>query len=215
MTVRLVSCRCLSCQAKFTARQGVNDAAPSRCPECGGNALHWLDWFVVHTNRQAETLADQKLRSLGYETFFPRYRKLVRHARKIKPVVRALLPRYLFVGVAPRQGLFDVNNAHGVATVLHSGGRPQQLSDSLVTEWRERMGKDGVLDVPSVHDRNRAKLESGQEVRIIEGPFAGTTGIVELDNGREVTLWTTLFDRRVKAQFYIEALSPVVRRHRG
>lgn len=211
---RLVSCRCLGCQGHFSHRQ-EGAGLDALCPACGSVEVVGLQWFVVHTNRKAEAAADSRLRALGYRTFFPQYRTLVRHARKILPVVRAFLPRYLFVGLAEGQGLYGVNTCHGVATVVHSGGRPQRLPDSVVTEWVERMGPDGVIEVPSALDPKREKLESGQEVEIVDGPFAGFGGIVELDNGREVSLWVSLFGRRVKAQFYIEALSPVVRRHRG
>ncbi len=217
--LQLVPCRCLDCGLEFTDRRplavGETGRPPAPCPACGSAAVHLLEWFVVHTNRQAEPVADRRLRALGYETFFPQYRTLVRHARRVHKVLRAFLPRYLFVGLAPGQGLYGVNTAEGVATVLSSGGRPQRLPDSVVTEWRQRMGEGGIVEVAPGEGAQREKLKPGESVTIPGGPFAEFPGIVELDNGREITVWATLFDRRVKVQFPAEWLSPVVRRQRG
>jgi len=217
--LRLVPCRCLGCGLEFTERKplaaGAAGAAPARCPGCGSDALHWLEWFVVQTHRGAEPLVERKLEAQGFETFCPRYRRVVNRARRLVTVVRAFLPSYLFVGLARGQGLYTVNKTQGVATVVHNNGRAERLPESVVTEWRKRMGESGIIDVPAAGGPRREKYESGQEVEVVEGCFVGARAIVEVDSGQTIDVWLDAFNGRVKASFYPEALSPVVRRLPG
>src|SRR5687768_12928093 len=56
-------------------------------------------WYVVFTQPNREFHAQMQLAAQGFRSFVPRYRKTVRHARKLKTVSAPFFPRYLFVAL--------------------------------------------------------------------------------------------------------------------
>ena len=55
------------------------------------------NWIVAYCHANAEKKAEINLRRQGFEVYFPKYKKVRRHARRIDTVIRPLFPRYLFV----------------------------------------------------------------------------------------------------------------------
>ena len=58
-----------------------------------------MNWYVVHTNPNKEEIAERHLIRQNYVIYFPRYKKIINHARKISTVVKPLFPRYLFIKI--------------------------------------------------------------------------------------------------------------------
>ena len=168
-----------------------------------------IAWYAVHTNARAEWLAHRELRRQGYDTLYLHYRGTVSHARRKIGVLKPYFPRYLFVGVKPGQSVGTINNSAGVSTVVYFGDQPLVIPPEVIAELRTRGDQNGAIDVPP--EKVRKRLESGTEVRLAAGPFAGFVATVALDRGKSIMVWLSLFDRRISATFGpedIEILHP-------
>ena len=62
-----------------------------------GGGLSGERWYVVHTQPHAEGRALFHLERQGYRVFCPRYRKVIRHARKKTNALMPLFANYLFL----------------------------------------------------------------------------------------------------------------------
>lgn len=158
-------------------------------------------WYVVHTRPHAESRAVMHLQWQGYRSLCPRYRRIVRHARRAKSVLAPLFPNYLFVylnlGCDPWRA---VNSTHGVARLVMQGEMPQPLPQGIVEELLVRTRADGALDwTPS--------FKIGQAVRIVDGPFAEFVGTLEhLDAAGRVRVLLDLLGRSVSVALRSGAL---------
>lgn len=219
--LKQVTYRCLneSCGHEFRHMQGAHrpgqeGGPPNGCPQCGGLYLKWLDWFVVHTQAKAEPAVADKLQKLGYATLFLHYIKTIRHARCEKQVKRAYFPRYLFVGIEPGQGFYNVNTCEGVSTILTSDGRPLRVEEPVIENLRSHGDESGLIETVQASDRHRTRLKPGEMVRIVQGPMTGLWGQVEVDKGTEILVLIEMFKQQVRACLFPEALSPELQRTR-
>ena len=80
-----------------------------------------ITWFVAHTQPLKEIVAQQHLLNQGYEVYMPRFKKIVRHARKIEEKLVPLFPRYIFVGMDLSSARWrSVDGTRGVSHLLMS-----------------------------------------------------------------------------------------------
>jgi len=160
-------------------------------------------WYVVHTQPCAETQAISHLQMQGYRVICPRYRRVVRHARKARSVLAPLFPNYLFIRLdTSRDQWRSVNGTRGVVRLLMQGGTPQPVPEGIVEGLQARMREDETIDW-------RSALKIGGTVRIVEGPFAEFVGTLEhLDAAGRVRVLLGLLGRSVSVALRSEALLP-------
>ncbi|WP_425032461.1 transcription termination/antitermination protein NusG [Pelagibius sp.] len=196
---------------------------PGACPACGGLYVGRLSWFVVMTNARAEEAVNDRLKDLGYLTLFLHYRVPVRRANRLSRrqraavatekapelVTRPYLSRYIFVGVVPGQGFYDINNAPGVSTVLSNEAGPRTLEPSEIDRLRAGAGKDGLIQLEGPAEMGRTRLTVGDVVRIKVGPFAGFDGTVCRDDGKMVTIWVSIFGRQTEVTLLPKAVEAI------
>src|SRR4051794_13494894 len=99
-------------------------------------------WCVVYTELSAERVAKERIAGLGYTVYMPTYttrsRDRGRH-RKWVDKERPLLPRYLFVHLAPSVDPWeDVRSTPGVHGILHKQDMPMIVPDLVIDELRSR-----------------------------------------------------------------------------
>lgn len=151
-------------------------------------------WSVVQVQPRAEEKARQHLANQGFAPYLPRYRRRVRHARRIEMVLRPLFPGYLFVQLDPAKTRWrSINGTVGVRRVLTDGEAPRHVPDRIVDEIMAREDETGAVTLlPPAFVR-------GQPVRIIEGPFADCDGLFqEMRDDQRVVLLFTLLGREVR-----------------
>jgi transcriptional antiterminator RfaH len=128
-------------------------------------------------------------------TYLPRYLRARRHARRTETIVRPLFPRYLFVAMdVARDRWRVVQSTFGVSSLVAVGSDPIPLPDGVVDEIRAREGERGLvkLGLP-------AGVEPGSPVRLIDGAFTETRGVLErLADDRRVTVLLNLLGREVR-----------------
>jgi transcription antitermination factor NusG len=94
-------------------------------------------WFVVNTHSNREDLAGRNLANQGYEVYAPVLQKQIRHARRVRQVLRPLFPGYLFVRSGPCEMRWrPVLSTLGVRSVVRNGDETSQHKAEQSNAWR-------------------------------------------------------------------------------
>lgn len=159
-----------------------------------------LPWFVVHTRPHGEAQAKAHLERQGFVVFSPCYRKTIRHARQRREVEAPLFPSYIFVQLDLTQPWSAVNGTRGVRRLLVQGERPMPLPAGFVEALLRQMQEPGAMAF-------EPSFRIGDEVRVVEGPFADLMGTVEkLDASGRVRVLLSLLGRSVAVQMRYDGL---------
>jgi len=149
-----------------------------------------MDWCVVYTNVNKETIAEKNLIGQNFITYMPKYKKIISHARKISTVIKPLFPRYLFVNVdlvAQRWPI--INSTYGVNVIISMEGKPVIISEEIINKIKLCEKPDENINVVPY-----SIMTKGDEVNILEGVFSGKKGIFNglTDNNRVKVLFNLL-----------------------
>jgi transcription antitermination factor NusG len=135
-------------------------------------------WIAVHTEAGQEHTANFHLRQAKFWTFFPVEMRRVRHARRETDVKRAYLSRYVFVQLLPSQDWNIIQRLPGVSTVAYGSDGPLVIPDRQMAALLLLARPDGLVTRKPPPAPLRIILDPGDEVRVLDGPFAGCTGTV-------------------------------------
>lgn len=138
-------------------------------------------WYVVYSQPHREFYTQTQLAAQGFRTFLPRYRKTVRHARKLTTVSAPFFNRYLFVSLdLSRDQWRSVRGTFGVTSLISDGMFPIPVPQGIVESLIGIADADGFVTPGE-------GLHPGDRVRILAGPFAEQIGeLVRLDGARRV-----------------------------
>ncbi|MFN3399498.1 MAG: transcription termination/antitermination protein NusG [Ferrovibrio sp.] len=153
-------------------------------------------WYTVYTQPGKETLAAQHLRNQGFETYFPQYQKMRRHAGRTDIVAAPLFPRYIFAGIdLDQQRWRAVRGTRGVVGLVMFGDRPTPVPHEVLAEIRARENETGFVQL------NPPAFQRGQALRIVEGPMSDTQAIFEEQvDGNRAILLVSLLGRLVRTR---------------
>ena len=130
-------------------------------------------WYVVQTHYNRERLATLHLDAQGFRSFFPRFMKTIRHARKLRDVVAPVFRGYVFIILdSERDSWRSINGTLGVWRLVSMEGRPVPVPTGVVDGLVAAVGPSGLV-------RLGGELKAGQPVRVVTGPFAGGLGVLE------------------------------------
>jgi len=132
-----------------------------RCEQAGSG------WYVVETLPRRERFALQNLELQSFRTFWPRFWKTRRHARRQDTVLSALFPNYVFVILDERNHHWrQINGTFAVKRLVQgAGGLPISMPLPAMDHILSRC-KDGVMT--TILD----EFQPGRSVKILNGPFA-------------------------------------------
>ncbi|MBI3453589.1 MAG: transcriptional activator RfaH [Rhodospirillales bacterium] len=152
-------------------------------------------WYVVRTQSQSEGKALFNLVRQGFAAYLPRYRKRRRHARRTEIVAAPLFPRYLFVALdLAVQRWRAIHSTVGVVHLICAGEQPAPVPDGIVEDIRAREDAGGMIELPVP-----SAFKKGAVVRIVDGAFAGQSGLFEtLTDERRVAVLLDLLGRQVR-----------------
>lgn len=152
-------------------------------------------WYVAQTHGFAEECARRQLVAQGFEVFLPCYLKERRHARRVTRAPAPLFPRYIFVALdAARQRIRSVNGTIGVVRLISAGDSPIPIADRVIEELMRRRDVAGLIPLA-----RRRSVAPGDKVRILDGAFTETLGLVEgVSDSDRVTILLDLLGRKVR-----------------
>lgn len=166
---------------------GESEMAASR----GQNALQW---YVAETLPRQEHVAIQNLKRQQFKSFCPRFRKVKRHGRRVETVLAPLFPGYVFVSFDrdrhPWRSIYGTRGVKRLAGI--DSARPWPVPEAAMQQILSRC-EDGVVT------KMADSFEPGQQVRLINGPFAQKIASVESldDKGRVLILLEIMGHKRV------------------
>jgi transcriptional antiterminator RfaH len=133
-----------------------------------------MPWYAMQTQARREAVAEAHLQRVCARVFCPRYRqRVILHGYR-REVVRPLFPGYLFAAFDGARDFRAVHYAHGVRGVVTFGGESARVPPELLAGIEARMRDGFVMLQP-------ARLQAGQRVEIVAGPFKGYTGVFEAE----------------------------------
>lgn len=132
-------------------------------------------WYVIHTLTCSEEIALKNLEAQGFDVFLPKYHRLRRHARKADVVQAPLFPRYLFIALdLEKERWLHVNSTRGVSYIVRQSGSPASVPENVVEELKARADIGAVVPLSSLEI-----FQKGTKLEILDGAFAGQTGVYE------------------------------------
>jgi transcriptional antiterminator NusG len=161
-------------------------------------------WYVIHSRSKHEAKIESALHKKGLEIFLPRI--TVRSRRQDRRVFLEvpLFPGYLFVHtVLEPFAYYEIIKLPGVVRLLGIHGYPKPVSPEQVASIKAIVESDRPY-YPWVY------LGKGKPVRILEGPLAGTVGIIlrRQEKKRRLVVEVELFQRSVAVELGNEVVEP-------
>jgi transcriptional antiterminator RfaH len=128
-------------------------------------------WAVAQTVTNRESFAAGRIADAGFEVFAPKAKMRANGCWRIV----ALFPGYLFVRILDRWRI--VTKTAGVLGLIMHGEQPARCPDAELDKIRSQIMGNGLVRLPKPLPKRR--LERGQDVRIVAGPFCGFNAIYD------------------------------------
>ena len=141
---------------------------------------HSYGWYIVRTETQKEYIACQIVRQRGWSAFVPSRHVYRRKTRYYKPKVArvyALLAGHMLVALKKPEQFYGILNLDCIKSILCIANVPIALTAEGV-QWFAEMYR---LNAPRAHAfmRTHHEFSAGDDVTIVDHPFAGLAGKVE------------------------------------
>ena len=131
-------------------------------------------WYVAQLKPNGFNKAQLNLARQGYECFMPMRKVTIRHARKLYTALRPIFPGYIFIKFGlDNEDWRKINSTLGVNRLISfHEGRPAKIPEVLMEGLMARCDDQHMLKPIS-------DWKTGDNARIIAGPFADFIGQVE------------------------------------
>lgn len=161
-------------------------------------------WIVVNTFPHQERRAVEHLDRQSFESYCPHVSRQIRHARRVRQVLRPLFPGYVFVRVAPQvQRWRPILSTVGVRSLIRFGDELSFIEDGFVETLLARE-VNGAIAKPET------PYAVGQEICIAGGPFDGLVAqIIELKERDRLVVLMNLLSRPLRVTLETHQVSPV------
>jgi transcriptional antiterminator NusG len=153
-------------------------------------------WYVIYTNSRHEIQVGGRLRKIGLEIFLPIINVLSRRRDRKQMIDVPLFPGYLFVHTSlEEQAYYEIIRQPGVVRILGYAGRQTPVPTEVIESIQKILASSRPYD-PLAH------FKVGQQVRILDGPLAGTIGVLRKVRGkkRRLVVGVELFQRSVAVE---------------
>jgi len=161
-------------------------------------------WYVIHARSQCEAKVESALQRQGLEIFLPRI--TVRSRRKDRRLFLQvpLFSSYLFVRTALEPWTsYEIIKLPWVVRLVGVNGCPGKVPQEQVDSIKAIVASERPY-APWPY------LRQGRQVRIMEGPLAGTVGTIlrRRENKQRLVVAVELFQRSVAVELEDEAVEP-------
>ncbi len=144
------------------------------------------EWFTIRTRPTREAVAKLQYERQGYEVWFPQLLKTVRHARRIKKVMRPLFPGYIFLCLAPDQrNWVSISSTIGAIGPVRFGDYYPPVPEWLIKELILRESEEGFISEP--HDESLG-IKPGDRVTVSGDNNTEIQGIFQTLKGTDRAL---------------------------
>ena len=159
-------------------------------------------WYALRVRSNFERLTATHLENRGYAPFLPVYRSRRAWSDRLKEIDLPLLPGYVFCQLDIHKRL-PVLSTPGVVSIVGAGKRPIPVETEEIAALRAISSSDRPAEPWPF-------LRSGQQVRIVRGPFEGTEGIlIQTRKCYRIVVSVTLLQRSVSVEIDRDWVVPV------
>ncbi|MBL0741378.1 UpxY family transcription antiterminator [Chryseolinea lacunae] len=136
-----------------------------------------IPWYVVYTYPKQERRIFEDLTEQNINAFFPCQKVVKQWSDRKKKLSVPLFPNYVFVQISLRDR-FKVFNVPGITRFISVDGLPSAVPQKEITTIKRLLDEDVSIE-------NEEFYETGENVRVTQGPFAGMVGVLlEKKGGR-------------------------------
>lgn len=141
-------------------------------------------WYVVHTysgyENKAKFALEERIKSLGKEDFFgeilvPQEQVIEVRDGKKRTATRKFFPGYMLVQMEYNNETYHIVKNTPKVTGFVGGGtnQPPRVPDEEVDRITNQVAEGTERPKPML------EFEKGEQVRVVDGPFAGFNGMVD------------------------------------
>ena len=159
------------------------------------------EWFILQYKPNSHHQATKNLDRQGFETFLPLHDTTLRKASRFVTSTKPLFPGYMFVSFDKTEFKWHkINNTYGVSRLVTFNSILKSIPTTFIDHLMKRYDLSGKL-IPIKN------LKKGDQVNILEGPFANFVATVEkYEDGQRIWVLMDLMGRKSKIQATIDNL---------
>ena len=153
------------------------------------------EWFILQFKSNSHHLAAKNLNRQGFETFLPLHETTSRRLSRFINTSKPLFPGYMFIKFDSAESEWHkINSTYGVSRLITFNSILKSIPTIFVDHLMKRYDLSGKL-IPI------RKLEKGDHVTILEGPFADFIATVETyETEQRIWILMDLMGRKTKIQ---------------
>jgi transcriptional antiterminator RfaH len=153
------------------------------------------EWFILQFKANSHKQAEKNLNRQGFETFLPFKRSTSRKTSRFINAFQPLFPGYMFVSfnrISPNW--HKINNTYGVSRLVTFNSALQSIPTEFVENLKKRCDSSGKLLLIE-------KLNEGDQVKVLSGPFANFIATVEeYESDQRIWILMDIMGRKAKIQ---------------
>ncbi|MBN1299879.1 MAG: UpxY family transcription antiterminator [Melioribacteraceae bacterium] len=127
-------------------------------------------WYALYTKPRSEFKAELQLNSIDIESYLPKVQLLKKWSDRKKKVTEPLFRGYIFIRADERERLLALEQNAIVKTIFFNG-KPSAVPQSQIDSLKKMLSNTNDIQVFN-------NIIKGNIVKIVEGPFSGTEGVV-------------------------------------
>jgi len=152
-------------------------------------------WYALRVRARSEQLVAESLTAKNVECFLPCWEERRYYSDRVRRLPKAAFPGYLFCRI--RISLTErvqILGTPGVQYLVGSEHTPEAIDDEVVSSLRRAFSRAERASLV-------AYLETGDVVRILDGPMAGATGILlRSKNQQRLVISVNILQRSVAVE---------------
>jgi len=159
------------------------------------------EWFILQFKANSHHQAVKNLNRQGFETFLPLHNSTSRKASRFINTSKPLFPGYMFIRFNKAEPEWHkINNTYGVSRLVTFNSILRSIPNTFIENLMKRYDLSGKL-LPVKN------LEKGDQVKVLNGPFANFVAIVEkYETNQRICVLMDLMGRKTKIQTSLDAL---------
>lgn len=139
-------------------------------------------WYALYTKSRNEKKVNERLVSMGVETYLPLKKSVRQWSDRKKIVDMPLINSYIFVKTI-QESLYDLIKVEGVTRYISFSGRPVQVRDSEIELLKDFLENDSDIDIVD------GLPKIGKQIKFTKGIFKEYKGkIVKINRKNQIAI---------------------------
>ncbi|MDB9892070.1 transcriptional activator RfaH [Amylibacter sp.] len=162
------------------------------------------EWFILQFKPNSHHRAAKNLSQQGFKTFLPLHNTTSRKMSRFITTAQPLFPGYMFISFDRAESEWHkINSTYGVSRLVTFNSKLRPVPTTFIDNLMKRYDLSGKL-LPI------KKLDKGDQVKVLKGPFANFIATVEThETDHRIWILMDLMGRKTKMQTPPDALQPL------